>query len=65
MNKQNNSPRLLVVRNDKLGDFMLAWPALALLKQSLPLVKITVLVPAYTHSMRSVNSWVVLDSLFK
>ena len=24
----------LVVRNDKIGDFMLAWPAIALLKQS-------------------------------
>ena len=30
------SERILVVRNDKLGDFMLAWPALALLAQSLP-----------------------------
>ncbi|EJS87593.1 hypothetical protein AAUPMB_13376 [Pasteurella multocida subsp. multocida str. Anand1_buffalo] len=28
--------KLLVVRNDKLGDFMLAWPAFAMLKQSNP-----------------------------
>ncbi len=40
--------RILVVRNDKLGDFMLAWPAMALLKRHLPDCEITVLVPAYT-----------------
>jgi ADP-heptose:LPS heptosyltransferase len=38
--------RILVVRNDKLGDFMLAWPALALLKQAG--CEVTVLVPEYT-----------------
>ncbi|MEC8901958.1 MAG: lipopolysaccharide heptosyltransferase family protein, partial [Pseudomonadota bacterium] len=40
--------RLLVVRNDKIGDFMLAWPALACLKQASPEPHVTVLVPAYT-----------------
>lgn len=30
------SHKILVVRNDKLGDFMLAWPALAVLGRSLP-----------------------------
>lgn len=39
--------KLLVVRNDKIGDFMLAWPAFALLKQSLD-CHITALVPGYT-----------------
>ncbi len=38
--------RILVVRNDKLGDFMLAWPALALLKAAG--CHVAVLVPAYT-----------------
>ncbi len=38
--------RVLVVRNDKLGDFMLAWPALSLLKQAG--CDVTVLVPEYT-----------------
>jgi len=38
--------RILAVRNDKLGDFMLAWPALALLKQAG--CEVTVLVPEYT-----------------
>ena len=41
--------RLLVVRNDKIGDFMLAWPALALLKQAG--CEITVLVPPYTEPL--------------
>lgn len=45
--------KLLVVRNDKIGDFMLAWPAFAMLKQSLPHVQITALVPAYTQDLAS------------
>jgi len=39
---------VLVIRNDKLGDFMLAWPAFAMLKASEPSLKLTALVPAYT-----------------
>ena len=41
--------KILVVRNDKLGDFMLSYPALALLKQYLPDTEIHVLVQAYTE----------------
>ncbi len=41
--------RVLVVRNDKVGDFMLAWPALALLKKAGCWV--SVLVPAYTMDL--------------
>jgi ADP-heptose:LPS heptosyltransferase len=40
-----------VVRNDKLGDFMLAWPALAMLRQGLPGCGIDVLANAYTEDM--------------
>lgn len=40
--------KLLVIRNDKIGDFMVCFPAFAMLKQSLPDVEITALVPAYT-----------------
>lgn len=40
--------KVLVVRNDKLGDFMLAWPALAALKLSVPECRVHVLVSAYT-----------------
>lgn len=40
--------KLLVVRNDKLGDFVQSWPALAMLKQSAPDWQISALLPEYT-----------------
>jgi ADP-heptose:LPS heptosyltransferase len=43
--------RVLVIRNDKLGDFMLAWPAFALLKQQYPEATIVALVPQYTSPL--------------
>src|SRR5579859_6561709 len=43
-----NRQSILVIRNDKLGDFMLAWPALTLLRRNLPQARIAVLVPEYT-----------------
>ncbi|UCE89776.1 MAG: glycosyltransferase family 9 protein, partial [Pseudomonadota bacterium] len=43
--------RILVVRNDKLGDFMLALPVFHLLKRALPNTAIHALVPAYTKSL--------------
>jgi ADP-heptose:LPS heptosyltransferase len=52
------SPRLLVVRNDKLGDFMLAWPALACLKAASPPPRVSVLVPAYTAPMARLCPWI-------
>ena len=36
--------RILVVRNDKIGDFMLAWPSFAMLKASCD-CHVTALVP--------------------
>ena len=48
------SQRILVIRNDKLGDFMLAWPALAVLRASLPKAHIAVLVPAYTAPLAEI-----------
>jgi ADP-heptose:LPS heptosyltransferase len=50
--------RLLVVRNDRLGDFMLAWPTLALLRASLPGTRIAVLVPEYTAPLAAHCPWV-------
>ncbi|AGA33822.1 ADP-heptose--lipooligosaccharide heptosyltransferase II [Thioalkalivibrio nitratireducens DSM 14787] len=50
--------RLLVVRNDRLGDFMLAWPALALLRSSLPDTRIAVLVPPYTEPLARECPWI-------
>lgn len=40
--------RLLAARNDRLGDFMLAWPALQALHLSLPEAHLAVLAQAYT-----------------
>lgn len=55
--------RILVVRNDKIGDFMLAWPSFAMLKQSLD-CQVTALVPAYTAPLAELCPWidqVILD----
>jgi len=40
--------KILVVRNDKLGDFVLSLPCFSLLKQTLPNTHLTALVPEYT-----------------
>ena len=40
--------KILIVRNDKLGDFVLSLPCYALLKIAQPDVHITVMVPDYT-----------------
>ncbi len=50
-NNENVMKKLLVIRNDKIGDFMLAWPAFACLKAALPDVEITALVPNYTQAL--------------
>ncbi|WP_136064984.1 glycosyltransferase family 9 protein [Modicisalibacter radicis] len=55
---QPRGQRLLVVRNDKLGDFMLAWPALACLKQAHPDNRVSVLVPSYTAGLARACPWV-------
>lgn len=52
------TPRILVVRNDKLGDFMLAWPALAMLRKNLPQSHIAVLVASYTKELAEVCEYV-------
>ncbi len=49
--------RLLLIRNDKLGDFMLAWPAFALAKAALPKTRIEALVPAYTRPLAEQCPW--------
>lgn len=49
--------KVLVVRNDRLGDFMLAWPAFALLKSSLPNHRVEVLVPEYTRTLAEFCPW--------
>jgi ADP-heptose:LPS heptosyltransferase len=49
---------ILVIRNDKLGDFMLAWPAFALLKKQYPDCKVTALVPEYTRPIAELCPWI-------
>lgn len=50
--------KILVIRNDKLGDFMLAWPALSLLKAQYPDSIITALVPDYTRPIAEKCPWI-------
>ena len=50
--------KILVIRNDKLGDFMLAWPALSLLKAQYPDSIITALVPDYTRPVAEMCPWI-------
>ena len=46
--------KILVIRNDKLGDFVQAFPAFAMLKASNPELKLTALVPAYTAPLAQI-----------
>lgn len=51
--------KIIVSRHDKLGDFMLAWPALAMLKQSLkPKDEVWVLAANYTADVARSCPWV-------
>jgi len=43
--------KVLVIRNDKLGDFMLSLPSFALLKQHYPQAELVALVPEYTREI--------------
>jgi ADP-heptose:LPS heptosyltransferase len=56
--KNESTMKILVVRNDKLGDFMLAYPSFAMLKQALPQARVYALVPAYTREMAQCCSWI-------
>ncbi|WP_353497613.1 glycosyltransferase family 9 protein [Vibrio sp. CB1-14] len=49
---------ILVVRNDKIGDFMLAWPSFAMLKASMPDCRVTALVPSYTVALAKACPWI-------
>lgn len=55
---KQNKQKILIIRNDRLGDFMLAWPALALLRENLPKAHIAVLVPAYTQPLAEACEYV-------
>lgn len=54
-----SSPKnILVIRNDKLGDFMLAWPTYQLVKQAFPESTVYALVPEYTRPMAEICPWI-------
>jgi ADP-heptose:LPS heptosyltransferase len=50
--------KVLVVRNDKLGDFMLTWPAFAALKAGLPQAEVHALVRDYTRPTAELCPWI-------
>ena len=50
--------KLLVIRNDKLGDFMLSLPTFALLKTAMPATKIHALLPDYTRDIALASGWI-------
>lgn len=50
--------KLLVVRNDKIGDFVLAWPSFVMLKQSLADTEITALVTEQTAPLAELCPWI-------
>lgn len=50
--------KILVIRNDKIGDFMLAWPSFSLLKGLFPDIEITALVPEYTAPLAEECRWI-------
>lgn len=56
---------ILVVRNDKIGDFVLALPAIQAIKLAFPDAKVTALVPNYTKAIAEQFDWideVIIDS---
>ena len=55
---KNQPKKILVIRNDKLGDFMLSYPSFALLKQAWPDCETFALVPGYTAEMAEACPWI-------
>jgi ADP-heptose:LPS heptosyltransferase len=55
---KNKPKKILVIRNDKLGDFMLSYPSFALLKKALPDCETFALVPDYTRDMAEACRWI-------
>ena len=57
--------KILVVRNDKIGDFVLALPAIQAIKAAFPNATVTALVPKYTQAIAESFAWideVIIDS---
>jgi len=50
--------KILVVRNDKIGDFILALPAIQIIKKAFPNAIVTALVPNYTKDIAQSFAWI-------
>jgi ADP-heptose:LPS heptosyltransferase len=50
--------KLLIIRNDKLGDFMLSLPTFALLRAALPDAQIAALLPDYTRDIAQASGYI-------
>lgn len=50
--------KILIIRNDKLGDFMLAFPSFATAKINLKNTEIHALVPSYTRAIAEKCEWI-------
>ena len=53
--------KLLIVRNDKIGDFILILPALSWIKKNLPNSKVVCIVSKEIHELAS--SWISFDTI--
>ena len=50
--------KILIIRNDKLGDFILSYPVYYFLKSTVPDSEIHVLIPKYTQSIAESYPWI-------
>ena len=50
--------KILIIRNDKLGDFILSFPVYYFIKSTVPDCEIHVLVPEYTQSIAKFYPWI-------
>lgn len=58
--------KILIIKNDKIGDFMLAWPSIAMIKKSIPSVHVTIVVTKYTKDLAILCPWIddiILDPI--
>lgn len=64
----NNIKKILIVRNDKLGDLLVSFSAFAILKKNLPNTEIHVLVSKYTAPMAKLCKYidhVIVDATYQ
>jgi len=54
----SNHKKILIVRNDKLGDFVLALPSFALLRKQLPDCEIHAFIPTYTKDIALISGFI-------